>query len=29
MVVYVIQKVEGNNNSLDSLNIMVNYRYHS
>ena len=28
MIVYVIQKIGGNENSPDSLNVMVNYRYH-
>ena len=29
MIVYVIQKIGGNVNSPNSLNIMVNYHYHS
>ena len=29
MVIYVIQKNGGNENSPDSLNVMVNYHYHS
>ena len=28
MIVYVIQKIRGNENSPDSLNVMVNYHYH-
>ena len=28
MIVYVIQKIGGNNNSPNSLNVMVNYHYH-
>ena len=28
MIVYVIQKIGGNKNSPDSLNIMANYHYH-
>ena len=28
MIVYVIQKNGGNDNSPDSLNVMVNYDYH-
>ena len=28
MIVYVIQKIGGNENSPSSLNIMVNYHYH-
>ena len=28
MIVYVIQKNAGNDNSSDSLNVMVNYHYH-
>ena len=28
MIVYVIQKIRGNENSPDSLTIMVNYHYH-
>ena len=27
MIVYVIQKIRGNNNYLNSLNVMVNYHY--
>ena len=29
MNIYVIQKNGGNKNSPDSLNVMVNYHYHS
>ena len=29
MIVYVIQEIEGNDNSPDYLNVMVNYHYHS
>ena len=29
MIVYVIQNIRGSNNSPDSLNLMVNYHYHS
>ena len=29
MIIYVIYKNGGNDNSLDSLNVMVNYHYHS
>ena len=29
MIVYVIQKIWCNDNSPDSLNVMVNYHYHS
>ena len=29
MIVYVIQEILGNENSPDSLNVMVNYHYHS
>ena len=29
MIVYVIQEIGGNENSPDSLKVMVNYRYHS
>ena len=29
MVVYAIEEIGGNENSLDSLNVMVNYNYHS
>ena len=28
MIVYVIQKIGGNKNSPNSLNVMVNYHYH-
>ena len=28
IIVYVIQKIEGNDNSPNSLNVMVNYQYH-
>ena len=28
MIVYIIQNIGGNENSQDSLNIMVNYHYH-
>ena len=28
IIVYVIKKVKGNENSLNSLNVMVNYHYH-
>ena len=28
MIVYVIQKIEGNENSPNSLNVMVIYHYH-
>ena len=28
MIVYVIQKIGGNENSPNSLNVMVNYHYH-
>ena len=29
MIVYVIQKIGGNENSSDSLIVIVNYHYHS
>ena len=29
MIVYAIQEIGGNNNSQYSLNVMVNYHYHS
>ena len=29
MILYVIQEIVGNENSPDSLNVMVNYHYHS
>ena len=29
MIVYVIQEIEGNENSPDSINVMLNYHYHS
>ena len=29
MIIYVILKKGGNENSPDSLNVMVNYHYHS
>ena len=28
MIVYIIQKIGGKDNSPDSLNIMANYNYH-
>ena len=28
MIIYVIRKIEGNNNSTDSLNVVVDYHYH-
>ena len=28
MIIYVIQNIVGNDNSPDSLNVMVNYHYH-
>ena len=28
MIIYIIQKTGGNNNSPNSLNVMVNYHYH-
>ena len=28
MIVYVIQEIGGNENSPNSLNVMVNYHYH-
>ena len=28
MIVYVIQEIRGNENSPDSINVMVNYHYH-
>ena len=28
MIIYVILKIGGNENSTDSLNVMVNYHYH-
>ena len=28
MIVYVMQEIGGNENSSDSLNMMVNYHYH-
>ena len=29
MILHVIQEIGGNDNSPDSLNVMVNYQYHS
>ena len=29
MIVYDMQEIGGNKNSPDSLNVMVNYHYHS
>ena len=29
MIVYVIEEIVGSENSPDSLNVMVNYHYHS
>ena len=29
IIIYVIQTIRGNNNSPNSLNVMVNYHYHS
>ena len=29
IIIYVIQKIKGNENSPDFLNVMVNYHYHS
>ena len=29
MIVYIIQEIGGNDNSPDSLNVMVNYHYHN
>ena len=29
MITYVIQKIGGNKNSPNSINVMVNYYYHS
>ena len=29
MILYVIKEIGGNKNSIDSLNVMINYHYHS